>query len=362
MTATPAIDVERAIRLSLWIGIAGAIVGVIGLFVDARASLQVYLAAAIGWTSVPIGCIPILAMMALIGGAWRNELAAPVLAAIRTIPIAALLFLPVLIGAAYIYPWAQSGWDAETSFRAVYLSRWFFTVRSVLYFALWIGLATRIRLDRPRGAAASVGLILDGSTASLAGVDWAMSIDLDFSSSMYGLIFLTHQWLAGLAFAAMIRMFVAPPAAKLIATGGLLISMILLWGYLHAMQYIVVWSGDLPRDIAWYVRRASHGWGIAIWALFLFQGFVPLLLLMLSPWRRIPARVGAIAFVMFAAGLLESFWLTLPGFPPAAVGPILEAVLAIAMTAAVGGLWTAAFLGRFSEISRAVPANGGGDD
>jgi hypothetical protein len=98
MTATPAIDVERAIRLSLWIGIAGAIVGVIGLFVDARASLQVYLAAAIGWTSVPIGCIPILAMMALIGGAWRNELAAPVLAAIRTIPIAALLFLPVLIG------------------------------------------------------------------------------------------------------------------------------------------------------------------------------------------------------------------------------------------------------------------------
>jgi hypothetical protein len=128
------------------------------------------------------------------------------------------------------------------------------------------------------------------------------------------------------------------------------------------MQYIVVWSGNLPRDIGWYVRRASHGWGIAIWLLFLFQGFVPLLLLMLSPWRRLPARVGALALVMFAAGLLESFWLTVPGFPPPASGPVVAAILAVVMTAAVGGLWMAAFLVRFAAIVRAMPASGGGHD
>jgi hypothetical protein len=363
MTGMPAVDLDRCARLSLRIGIVGAIVGVIGLFVDAGTSLRMYLAAAIGWTSVPIGCVPILMMLALIGGAWRGELADAVAAAARTMPVAALLFVPVLVGIAYIYPWAQSGWEAETPFRAVYLSRWFFIIRAVSYFAIWTWLAFQVRrIDRPHAAAASIGLILYGITASLAGVDWAMSIDLDFNSSMYGLIFLTHQMLAGLAFAAAVRMFAVPPAAKLVATGGLLISMILLWGYLHAMQYIVVWSGNLPRDIGWYVRRATHGWGIAIWLLFLFQGFVPLLLLMLSPWRKIPARVGVIALVMFAAGLLEGFWLIVPGFPPPASGPVIAVILAIAMTAAVGGLWTTAFLGRFSAIVRAAPASGDGHD
>lgn len=357
----PAIDLDRCARLSLGIGVVGAVVGVIGFFVDVGTSLRMYLAAAIGWTSIPVGCIPILMMLALIGGAWRGELGGVVAAAARTMPVAALLFVPVLIGVAYIFPWAQSGWEADTGFRALYLSRWFFIVRAIVYFAIWIWLAFQIRrIDRPQAAAASAGLILYGITASLAGVDWAMSLDLEFSSTTYGLIFLTHQMMAGLAFAAAIRMLVVPPAGKLIATGGLLISMILLWGYLHAMQYIVVWSGDLPRDIGWYVRRATHGWGIVIWLMFLFQGFLPLLLLMLSPWRRLPSRVGAISLVMVLAGLLESFWLTVPDFPPPASGPVIAVVLAVAMTAAVGGLWMAAFLGRFAAIVRAAPADGDG--
>jgi hypothetical protein len=363
MTTMPAVDIDRSARVALGIGIAGAVVGVIGLFVDAGTTFRMYLAAAIGWTSIPIGCIPILMMLALIGGAWRGELADVVTVAARTMPVAALLFVPVLIGVAFIFPWAQPGWEADTAFRAVYLSRWFFIVRAIAYFAIWIWLAFQVRrIDRPHAAAASAGLILYGITASLAGVDWAMSLDLHFSSTTYGLIFLTHQMMAGLTFAAAVRMLAIPPAAKLIATGGLLVSMILLWGYLHAMQYIVVWSGDLPRDIDWYVRRASHGWGIALWLMFLFQGFLPLLLLMLSPWRRLPVRVGIISVVMFGAGFLESFWLTVPDFPLAASGPVIAIVLAIVMTAAVGGLWMAAFLGRFAAIVRAASAagNGGG--
>jgi hypothetical protein len=330
-------------RRALLVGIAGAVVLAVAALFDVRAVLQVYLAAAIGWTAVPIGCLPLLMMMHLIGGVWRREVAAPFLAACRTLPVAAVLFLPVLLGIGQLYPWTHGASPEWTGFKTVYLSEWCFILRTILYFVIWITFAVVLtRSAQPRRGVASAGLIVYAITASLAGIDWAMSLEPEFASSIYGLIFLTHQLLAGLAAAIAARVFLSPRPCRTIGLGALLLSVVLLWMYLHAMQYIIIWSGDLPREITWYIERAEGGWGLVIWALGLLQGAAPFVACLSARWRSSPAVLGGMALTILAMRLLESFWLTLPAMPLSS--PWLTLVLAIAAVAAVGGLWGAVFL------------------
>lgn len=355
-----ALHSSRALaRAALVLGAGGIAILVIAALFDLRAVLQVYLAAAIGWTAIPIGCLPLLMMMHLIGGVWREELAAPLVAGCRTLPVAAVLFLPVLLGAGQIYPWIDATSPQWTGFKTVYLSDWSFILRTIAYFAIWIALSSVLtRAERPRRGLAAAGLIVYALAASLAGVDWAMSLEPEFSSSIYGLIFITHQLLAGLAVAIAAHVFLSPQPTRMQGLAGLLLSVVLLWAYLHAMQYIIIWSGDLPREIAWYMSRADNGWASAIWLLGLLQGAVPLIACLSARWRSSRAVLGGVALTTLAMRLLEAFWLTLP--PMDHHGSWLTAMLAAAAIAAVGGLWGAAFLHSLVPGRRLLAAKGAG--
>jgi hypothetical protein len=330
-------------RSVLLVGLVGAGVLVLVALADVRTALHAYLAAVIGWTAIPIGCLPWLMTMHLVGGVWRAELAMPLMAGCRTLPVAGLLFLPVLLGIGAIYPWTSGGAADWTAFKTVYLSDWCFVLRTVIYFAIWIVLSVILtRSARPRRGVASAGLIIYAITASLAGVDWAMSLEPDFSSSIYGLIIIAHQLLAGLAMAIAAKVFLSATPERTKGLAALLLSTMLLWAYLHAMQYIIIWSGDLPDEIGWYVKRAEGGWGWAIWLLGLFQGAAVLIACLSARWRADPKVLGAMALTTLAMRLLEAVWLTLPAFESPA--PWLSVITAIAAVVAVGGLWSAALL------------------
>ena len=337
-------DPRHLARRALLIGAVGTLLAALGALVDPAASLRAWLAAAFAWTAVPVGALALLMMAELISGVWRQDLTAPLATAAWTTPLAGLLFLPVLLGIAWIYPWAADAAPAQEGFRGVYLNAWFFGLRTVIYFALWSVLAALLlRTRRPQPAVAAPGLILYTLTASLAGVDWGMSLDPEFHSSVYGLIFITHQLLAGFAWASAVRLLLDPAPAHVPMHAALLISGLLLWAYLAAMQYIIVWTGDLPDEIAWYFERSRHGWQLAVWLLALGQVALPFLLLLPSRARRSRRVVGGVALLFLAMRLLESVWLVLPAFPPSAGGPVLQALLVLAAMAGAGGLWAAAY-------------------
>jgi hypothetical protein len=351
MSTESAAAYRRWMRLSLGLGAGGLVAVLIGGAVDLKTTLQLYLGAFTGWAAVPIGSLAILMMMQLIKGVWCGELGAPIDAATRTLPVVALMIAPILIGMASIYPWTHDNWTANTSFRAFYLSKPFFAARAITYFTIWISLSARL----PRNGFSSIstaagGLILYAMTATLAAVDWDMSIEPGFNSSIYGLIFISRNFLAATAFAVFINTFIAKPSIRPSSSGALLISTILLWAYMHAMQYLVIWSGDLPRDISWYTPRIAHGWGTVAEALFLFQAFIPFLLLLIARWRKSPAILGMTAFAMLASSLLEGFWLTMPPFPQGTMGTAAAFVVGIAATLAIGGFWSAAFFFQFSRV------------
>jgi hypothetical protein len=234
-----------------------------GLVVDRRATLAAYLVAWIGIGAIPLGALGILMTSYLVRRAWTEGLHAILVASTSVLPIVAALFLPVLIGMKELYP-AASEHHSLPAFKAVYLAPWFFVLRTVIYFAaLWL-LALWQRAvwsDSERMfRSASAGLIIYALLVSFAGVDWIESLEPEFHSSIYGLLYLCLTLLDGVAFAISIGLASGRRIGATKGYSALLLSTILLWAYLHAMQYIVIWAGNIPDEAVWYLKRSSDGW------------------------------------------------------------------------------------------------------
>jgi len=315
--------------------VAIACLGIAALL-ELRAALVGYLAVAVAVSAIPTGALAVLMITYLVRGSWTQGLHVPLAAAALTMPLAGVLFVPVLIGVPWLYPWAQ---DADLhGFRAFYLAPGAFVLRTIIYFVIWSALAiwTRASWAEPRRmlAAASAGLIVYALTASLAGVDWLESLTPEFHSSIYGLLFLTFQMLTGLAFALVIALW--PAGAPTFRYGAILLSVLLLWAYIHAMQYIVIWTGNIPDEVAWYLARESGVWGVLLWTLIILQFVVPFFAMLLERVRNGRAPLLSIALLTLAMRLLEAVVLAAPGADVS--GSVL--LLAVpAATASVGLLW-----------------------
>ncbi len=325
-------------RIALMVGLAGCVAAAIGLLLAPRVALIVWLAALLGWSAIPIGCLSLLMMVVLVPGSWRTLLAGPFAAGASLLPLAALLFLPVLIGFRLIYPWAAPGTELP-AFKVLWLSPLFWILRAIFYFAVLIGLQRALAAAREeiRPAIAAGGLIAYALIGSLLGIDWAESIEPEFHSSIYGLIFLAGQWLAGLAFALLLAL----PGRRdrlPFAASGPLITALLFWGYIQAMQYIVIWSGDIPLEAHWYLERDAGIWGLVTWALVFGQFVLPFLALLSPRVRESAGAMLAIAGVTLAMRLVEAAWLVLP---PAHLPALPAALLLVASWAAMGGLGAA---------------------
>src|SRR5437868_7146217 len=117
------------------LALSGMIGTAIALMLDAHDALAAWLAAAIAVSAVSVGALAVLMITYLVRGTWTNDLHVPLTAASLVIPIAGLMFLPVILGLPWLYPWAHG--RPGGAFKAVYLTPWFFILRSSLYFAVW---------------------------------------------------------------------------------------------------------------------------------------------------------------------------------------------------------------------------------
>jgi hypothetical protein len=291
-----------------------------GWLADPRAFLASYLAAWWFCLGALLGGLANVWLHNLTGGAWGEAIRGPLLRSARAIPLACLLFLPVLAGMEVLYPWAASAgsarWAGELSapqFKDLWLTPTFFIGRSVAYLALWSLLAwlsTRPALQRSRALAAT-GLIAYGFSVSLAAVDWIMSLQPEWYSSVFGWLAATGQMLTGLALAIVLADREA--ARKVLPDlGNLLLMYVLAWAYLAYVQFLIIWAANLPHEIAWYLRRSAPLWRAVAWALVVFHGALPVIILLLRHAKRAPRLLGALAYALLAAHMLDCWWLVIP--------------------------------------------------
>ncbi len=340
-----------------------ALVLIAGLVLDPRSTLAAWLVAWIAIGAIPLGVLGVLMTSYLVRRAWTEALHGIMVSATSVLPILAVLFLPVLIGMKELYPAASAG-HALPAFKAVWLAPWFFVLRTVIYFAvLWLLALWQQSawgdLDRMMRASA-VGLIVWALLVSLAGVDWVESLEPKFHSSEYGLYFLCFTLLDGTAFAVLMGL---ASGRRLGATKGysaLLLSVILLWAYVHAMQYIVIWSGNIPKEVVWYIARSSNGWQIVLTVVALGQFVFPFFALLNSRVRSSRSWLMALCALTLAMRCWEASILVLPAVEH--IAPLIVIVTVPAALAVVAvSLWWAferalANDGRLFRFGRHVPA------
>lgn len=277
------------IRLRVTIvGIAALVCLCLGAMIDPRTTLAAYLIAWITLAAIPIGGLLILATTYLVRRAWTDNLHPVLIATTAALPLCGVLFVPVLLGQSLLYPVAAG--VSVPAFKAAYLAPWAFALRTIAYFAIWSLFAARLarawgdsaRMNR----AASVTLIVASLTISLAGIDWLESLNADFHSSIYGLLFLSFTLMSSLPFVIGFGLLSARRIRSTHGYGGLFLGTLLLWGYLHAMQYIVIWAGNIPDEVTWYLDRTQGGWQYVTALLALGQFVAPFLLLLSAYVRR----------------------------------------------------------------------------
>ena len=348
-------------RPTLWALAAGALglAGVVILaFIAPEAALQGWLAASFAWSAVPIGALGLLLLHALVGGRWQRPLAPVLHATASTLPLFAIAFIPVIAASSLLYPWAASGAgdDPAIAAKAGYLEPTFFALRTVVYFAIWIVLAVLITGKGEPGArragtrlTPAIGMVLFALTVSFAAVDWAMSVDPRFSSSAFGLLVGITDLLAALSFAVALAAWFGSANMRAAADdrrvrgslAGLLAGGVLLWAYVSFMQYLVVWSEDIPEQASWYLDRAAGAWFIVPWLLGVLLGLLPVAALALPAGRSSLHRIAAIAALIFVMRFVEAVWLVLPSFP---YQGWLQPVAWLSATVALGGIGFAAVL------------------
>ncbi len=325
---------------------------------------QSYLIAYLFWLSLPLGSAALLMLYHLTGGEWGFVIRRMLEASTRTLPLMAALFLPLLYHPTQLYQWADPAKvaaDELLKHKQPYLNTPFFIARAVIYFLVWIALSWLLtrwsaqqdhtndtRPARRLLAMSGPGLIVLGFTVTFAIVDWVMSIEANWASTMYGVIYIVGMVLTTLAFMIFVarRFALAEPMNKVLQPahfhdlGNLMLAFTMLWAYTSFSQFLIIWSGNLPEETTWYVNRMGQGWQTIAAFLVLFHFAVPFIVLLSRDVKRKMESLAVLAAAMFLMRMLDLYWTVRPA---AGGAPSLRPMDLVAPIA-IGGLWLWMFL------------------
>ncbi len=315
---------------------------------------RVYLFAALACLQPALGCLLLTFIHRMTGGAWGRLLAPALLVGRRMVPWTLLFALPLFCGLKHLFPWAapellDAHARAVLAKHALYFAPLAFCLRAVIYAVVLLGLLGLARPSRVAPWTGPVGMIVYVVTVYLLCVDWVVSLEPGWSSTAAPVIFMASQALAALAF-CIAATILAVPAGDVAAAnpstwkdlGNLLLGALMFWAYVAYSQFLIVWSGNLPEEAAWYVHRNAGGWHYLLLALAIVQLLLPVLLLLSKFTKRRTRFFAAVTGIVVLGQAVYVYWLVLPTFRPAGIGfDPLDALLPLALD----GLWLFIFLG-----------------
>jgi len=348
-------------------GVAGVIVAATAaaLTGDATQFYQSYLIGYMFCLGITLGCLALGMVHQLSGGAWGVVLRRPIGAAARVLPVLTLLFVPILIGMGHLYIWTHAdavAADEVLQHKHLYLNTPFFLVRAAFYFAVWNGVSfflNRWSLEQDRTGdpwiprrmqrLSAAGLVLYGLTITFASFDWLMSIEPDWYSTIYGVIIIGGQGLSGIAFLILAIAWLSrrPPLNDIIVAdhfhdaGNLTLAFVMLWAYFAFSQYLIIWAGNLPKEIAWYQHRLQTGWRLIGILLVVFHFAVPFLVLLSRRIKRQAATLARIAGAILVARVVDLFWLVAPEFHR---GGVSVSWLDVLLPLSLAAIWLGCFI------------------
>lgn len=340
------------------IAIIGIILGLVGAASDSDRFWHAYLFGYLFWLQLSLGGLGMLLVASAFDARWSFAINRFAGAAARTLPLLAILGIPLLVTLETVFPWAKDSAELGDE-KEIYFSTAFFIFRYVLYFAIWIGLAYAItelgyQNDRNEDEAARfrikqlsvLGVILFMLSVTFYSFDWILSLDYNSFSSVYGWLAMSSQAVFAMSFFVMVMAFywkrdplnqIATPKTMNDISALMLVSL-MVWGYLNVMQFIIFWSGNIPKKIDYYFIRTEGGWeGLGIFMILLH---VAAFVLLITPViRRSLAVLPIIAALLFLARAFQLYYIAFPPF----YEEIAFEAWDIALLLGFGGFWVALY-------------------
>jgi hypothetical protein len=366
---------QRSLGVGLLFGVASLI---LALLPSTREQFfHSYLIGFMLWLGVSLGSMAFLMIQHLTGGAWGMVIRRQLEAAMNVLPLMAVLFIPIAAaGLPYLYSGnheAVGGWPGWlhyngpdqhlTEMSHSYLTAGGYIGRAVIYFAFWLGIAfvlTRwsaeqdeppVRNLSPRfRTVAAPGIILYAFTISFAVIDWVMSIDPHWYSTIFGFIFIVGECLSAMCMMVIVERILVSyePMASMLKPkevhdhGKLMLAFVMLWAYFSFSQLLITWAGNLPMEIRFFTRRLYSGWQIIGLGLVIFHFAVPFLFLLSRPFKRNPSALVKLASWLIFMRFIDLFWYIEPSFHKALTFD-WQYLLDLVVPTAIGGLWMAMF-------------------
>lgn len=294
-------------------GIAAAVVAVIGAIFQPAAAVQAYHFAVLVCVQLTLGSLFLILLYQTTGGKWGARILPCLLAMNRLVPWCLFALAPVVIFLPAIYRWA--GHPALAGDRAVFLNWPFFAIRCVIYLLAFGSLSRWVGRGRK---AAAPGLIFFALIAYFVAVDLVMAIDHKWFSSGFPVVFMSSA--AGMALAFAITVSGRLPGATddpktWRDLGNLLLAMVVFWSYVAFTQFLIIWSGNLPEEITWYVIRGSGPWKWVTMLLAIFNLFAPFFVLLSRAVKDRPERLRRVSALVLGSQVVYIYWLVAPSFP-----------------------------------------------
>jgi hypothetical protein len=327
-------------KRALLLGILGLVATIAGYFIAPHSQFfQSYLLAFVFWISLPLGSLCILMIHQVAGGTWGFSIRRLLEAGSRTLPLMFLFSLPILfLGIHELYEWSHMAVvdkDPLLTFKKPYLNESSFIIRTFVYFVIWGALTYLLnkwsrlqdqieqtyptrRIQKLSGP----GIVIFFLTVTMASVDWIMSLEPHWFSSIFGIVYIIGQGLITWAFMTLVavKLSTKEPLSKLLTSqrlsdlGTFMLGTVMLWAYTSFSQLLIIWSGNLPEEITWYITRLEGGWEYIGYGLILFHFAIPFLFLISSTMKAKTKVLVTFAIWLIVAHFFELLWQTRPSF------------------------------------------------
>lgn len=367
----PPAEIGGLRNIAFGVGAVALAASIAGYFMDSKSFLQSYATAFAFVLMFPLGGLALLMLNHVTRGAWGVVIRRILEAIARTIPYMAIFFLPLLVDVFTtfdVFKWANPQVVADDPIvetKTAYLNANFFAVRAAIYFIVWTFLAYAIsNLSRRQDADGDIaisdrmkslsagGLVAFMVVTSFASFDWLMSLDPHWFSSIYGVYYAGSGALGALALTILIAVWLSKrePMNEVYRRGHyadwgkLMLAFTMLWGYFSISQLIILWSGNLPETVPWYIVRTSGMYEYFAYGLIAAGFFVPFLLLLSADLKRNPARLSIVAVYILLVRWFDIYWQTAPSFHLYDPSKASFVWTDFTLTLGIGGIWLGLFL------------------
>lgn len=355
--------------VGLVFGVAG--LGLIGYAHSTgdKAAFQSYLLGFMVWLMLTLGCLGITILKHLTLGTWGNPIIKFTEAGARNILIMGLLFIPlVMIGLSDVYPWADSARVASSKVlqhKAPYFDMSFFVIRAIAYFAIWTGIAFLLskwskehdktgnyNLFQRRTNFSAVAMVLFVLTVTFAATDWVMSLEEHWFSTIYGLWFVIGAALFALSLSTvyLVRASDKWPFNALKTRinwrdlGNLNLTLVVLWAYMSFSQFIIIWSGNLPEEITYYLDRQEGNWMWFGAGLVFLHFLFPFFLLLSTRLKTTPKMLANVCAFICIVRVGDVIWAVVPSLHRKGAPFVWTDAAAVI---GIGGIWLFTFIMMF---------------